>query len=286
MTVDATDRGIRACPACGAPGALPNGEENGWELARCVRCDVRFTAAVPTDEALQAIYNKLYSEGDEYQMHLDQVRELQEKGKRKPGLYRSLIFLNRYKPEPGDRLLEVGCGVGLFMAAASEKGWDVEGIDLSETALQASRDIHHLPVRQGRFDELDFEEGAYSAIATFEVLEHLTDPRGFLDKAKRLLEPGGLLVCSVPNEGRKVPFPAVRGPASTPPVHLNFWDRASLRRFFELNGYEIERIITQRTMLTLAHPRSNPLRFVRYQTAALFGRYEGIHLFAAARPAD
>ncbi|HEX8053655.1 MAG TPA: methyltransferase domain-containing protein [Thermoleophilaceae bacterium] len=283
MTGDSNE--TRACPACAADGATPAGEENGWALARCGRCGVRFTVEAPTDEHLQEIYNRIYSEGDAYQMHLDQIRELEAKGKRKPGLYRSLIFLNRYKPKPDDRLLEVGCGVGLFLSAANRKGWQVEGIDLSETALQASRDVHHLPVRQGRFDELDFDEGAYSVIATFEVLEHLTDPRGFLEKAKRLLKPGGLLVCSVPNEGAKVPFPPVRGQASTPPVHLNFWDRAALTRFFELNGYRVERMITQRTMNSVVHPREDAKRFLRLQAGAAFGRYEGIHLFAAARPA-
>jgi 2-polyprenyl-3-methyl-5-hydroxy-6-metoxy-1,4-benzoquinol methylase len=258
---------------------------HGWAVSRCERCGVRFTAETPTDDQVQAIYNDLYSETGDYQMLIDELRRYKETGKGGSGLYRSRIFLNRYSPQPGDRLLDVGCGAGAFMLAARERGWEVEGIDLSETAVRASKDVHGLPVRAGSFDELDFEEGAYGALTAWEVLMHLPDPRAFLLKARSLLRPGGVFVASVPNEGSKVPY-GVRGPSSGPPVLLNFWDRRSLERFFELNGFRVERAITQRTMLSIAHPRAHPLRFLRHQAGALLGLYEGIHLFVAATPAD
>lgn len=276
---------MRDCPCCGSPAGALDGEENGWALARCPRCGARFTVAVPTDAELEEIYNRLYSEGDSYQMHLDEVRRAQQTGGANAGRYRTRIFLDRYSPEGGNRLLEVGCGVGTFMMAARARGWDVEGIDLSETAVQASREIHQIPVRVGSFFDLEFEPRAYDAIVTWEVLEHLIEPRAFLSRAKELLKPGGVLVFSVPNEDPKVPDPEIRGPASVPPVHLNFWDRDALKRFLELNGYRVERMIRQRTMLSFATPREQPLRFGRLQLGALIGVYQGIHLFAAARPA-
>ena len=276
--------GVRRCPGCDQAEVAPDGAINDWALARCPRCGLRFTVEVPRDEQLVELYNGLYSEGDVYQMHLDEVRRLGSGKPQGPGLYRRLIFLGRYRPRPADRLLEVGCGVGTFLLHAKARGWQAEGIDLSESAIHASRDLHRMPVRIGSFDELEFDEGAYRAIVAWEVLEHLADPRSFLEKARRLLQPDGVLACSVPNEGAKVPRPKIRGPASVPPVHLNFWDRAALRRFLELNGFTTERLITQRTMLSVTNPRTDPLRFTRLQAGALVGAYEGIHLFAAARP--
>jgi 2-polyprenyl-3-methyl-5-hydroxy-6-metoxy-1,4-benzoquinol methylase len=246
---------------------------------------LRFTSEVPGEDRLAAVYDRLYSDGDVYQMHLDEIRHLGATGKGPArGLYRSSIFLNRYRARPGDRLLEVGCGVGTFLMHAKARGWQVEGTDLSESAIRESKSIHGLPVRVGSFEELQFEEGAYRAIVAWEVLEHLVDPRSCLQKVRRLLTRDGVFACSVPNEGARVPHPKIRGPASVPPVHLNFWDREALRRFFEVNGFATERIIKQRIMLCLADPRAEPMRFARLQAGALVGAYEGIHLFAAARP--
>jgi SAM-dependent methyltransferase len=278
--------GIRACPACGGSDATPAGAENGWALARCPRCLVRFTSQLPQDDELAALYERLYSQGDAYQMHLDEIRALREsRAAPKAGIHRSLIFLRRYTPEPGDRLLDVGCGVGTFLMAARARGWDAEGTDLSQTAVEASRAVHQIPVKVGSFFDLDFPSHEYQAITAWEVLEHLPDPRAFLEKVRTLLKPGGIFACSVPNESAKVPQPEVRGPASVPPVHLSFWDREALRRFFQINGFRPERMLTQRTMLSCVVPRADPLRFARVQAGALVGRYEGQHLFAAVRPA-
>jgi SAM-dependent methyltransferase len=275
---------IRDCPGCHSDAVAPDGVLSDWQLARCSRCGLRFTIELPSDSELEELYNRLYSEGDVYQMHLDEVQQLEAGKPRRPGIYRSRIFLNRYRPQAGERLLEVGCGVGTFLVHAQARGWQAEGVDLSESAISASRDIHRMPVRIGSFDDLDFEEGAYGAIVAWEVLEHLPDPKSFIDKARRLLRPDGVLACSVPNEGPKVPHPEIRGPAAAPPVHINFWDRDALWRFFELNGFAVERLIAQRLMLSLANPRTSPMRFARLQAGALAGLHEGLGLFAAARP--
>jgi SAM-dependent methyltransferase len=275
---------IRVCPGCHSDAVARAGVLSDWQLARCSRCGLRFTVELPSDSQLAELYDRLYSEGDVYQMHLDEIQQLKAGKPRRRGLYRSLVFLNRYRPEPDERLLEVGCGVGTFLVHAKAKGWQAEGVDLSESAISASRDIHRMPVRIGSFEDLDFEEGAYGAIVAWEVLEHLADPKAFVDKARRLLRPGGVLACSVPNEGPKVPHPAVRGPAAAPPVHINFWDQDSLRRFFELNQFAPERLITQRLMLSLASPRTSPVRFARLQLGALAGVHQGLQLYATARP--
>lgn len=258
----------------------------GWPLGECRRCGTRFTASAPSAAELREIYSRLYTVGEAYEMHLDELERLRATGKNAAGgVYRSAIFLKRYEPEPGDRMLEVGCGNGMFLLLARDRGWEVEGIDLSESAVRAGRETHGLPVQEADFAQYDAEPGAYRAIVAWEVLEHLPDPRGFLAKARTLLRPGGSLVFSVPNEGRKVPHPATRGPASLPPVHLNFWNPDSLRAFLELNGYRVGRMIVQRSMLSLADPRRAPLKFARLQGGALLRRYEGLQLFVAATPA-
>ena len=184
---------IRACPACGGSDSTEAGEENGWVLARCNFCGLRYTVDLPTEQQLETLYQGLYSDEGAYAMHLDEVQQVKETGKNKPGRYRSKIFLQRYRPQPGDRLLDVGCGVGTFMMAAEAQGWRVEGIELSDSAVRASNKIHNIPVQIGDFLQIDLEPGAFRAIVAWEVLEHLPNPRAFVAKARRLLSPG---VCS------------------------------------------------------------------------------------------
>jgi 2-polyprenyl-3-methyl-5-hydroxy-6-metoxy-1,4-benzoquinol methylase len=277
--------GIRPCPACGGRGCAPEGKLNGWEMARCPGCKLWFSCAVPAPEELAALYNKVYESGGLYQPHLEEIDALQQHGHAKVGYYRSAVFLNRYKPSPGDKLLEVGCGVGSFLVAASRKGWDAEGIDLSQNAISASSMVHKLPVRQGTLESLPFESGAYAAVVCWEVLEHLAAPQAFLARARSLLRERGLFVCSVPNSHPRVPQAEVLGAASVPPIHLNFWDCESFRKFLELNSFRPLLLKSQRSMLTSLDYRKHPARFIARQLGRLVGFYQGPNVFAVATPA-
>ena len=276
---------VRPCPACDCPNSHLQPSLNGWELARCEACGTVFTAAVPTPEELRIIYAQVYEPGDLYQCHLNEVDRWKRTGRTKVGYYRSCVFLNRHLPSPGDKLLEVGCGVGSFLAAARRKGWDVEGIDLSETALAASQAGHGFPVRLGTLEELTFPSKAYKAIVCWEVLEHMVSPRAYLRRVSELLRKDGLFVCSVPNTGPKAPQPLEPGPAARPPVHLSFWDRASLAELFRRNGFRILHLAPSRSMLSAVDYRHHPLRFLLLQLGALVNVFEGPHLYAVATPA-
>ncbi len=274
--------GIRPCPACGCGDCTPEGKLNEWEMARCRACKLWFSCVVPAPEQLAALYNKVYESGGLYQAHLEELNSLREHGRAKAGYYRSAVFLDRDKPSPGDKLLEIGCGVGSFLVAASRKGWDVEGIDLSQNAISASRLVHQIPVRQGTLEDLPFQSGAYAAIVCWEVLEHLATPQAFLARVRSLLRERGLFACSVPNCHPRVPHAGVLGSASLPPVHLNFWDCDSFRKFFEINNFRPLLLKPQRSMLSSVDYRKHPARFIARQLGAFLGLYQGQTIFAVA----
>jgi len=105
----------------------------------------------------------------------------------------------------GGRLLDVGCGDGLFLAAIdrelalSQRGWQLCGLDYSRSMLEQAR------TRPYRFDQGNLEEGlpyedaTFDLIAAGEVLEHLYDPDRLLAEAHRALRPGGSLLITTPN---------------------------------------------------------------------------------------
>src|SRR5439155_3001922 len=97
------------------------------------------------------------------------------------------------------RLLDVGCGDGLFLAIAGRAGWSVEGIEFSPEG--ARRATHRLgrPIAVGDLARDTALAGPFDVITLWHVLEHLPDPATALRAARARLRPGGLLVAAVPN---------------------------------------------------------------------------------------
>lgn len=275
---------MRDCPACGSSQVVLVDPIEGWETQQCGRCGMRTVTTPPDAQSLQNIYNSIYKPGNIYQKHLNELEQMRKYGSTWQGLYRNWVFLRRYKPNPGDRLLEIGCGVGAFMVEARRLGWDVQGIDLSEEALEISSSVHGIPVHHGTIEGFEAPDSSFSAVVCWEVLEHLVSPTSFLTAARRLLKPGGLFVCSVPNEGPLVPkYVPGLGPASAPPVHLNFWDPESFRNFFTFNGFEPLICSPKRSIVNTVGATSHPVRWVWDQMLAIAGKRQGTNIFAVAR---
>jgi ubiquinone/menaquinone biosynthesis C-methylase UbiE len=98
---------------------------------------------------------------------------------------------------PGDRLLDVGCGTGLFTTAfASSLPGPVIGIDPSPVMLsQAIRRNGHASVQWmlGQAEKLPFHEQGFQAIFLSQVWHHLEDDRSAAIEFRRILRPGGVL---------------------------------------------------------------------------------------------
>jgi SAM-dependent methyltransferase len=112
-----------------------------------------------------------------------------------------LELIRRYEEE--GCLLEIGCGRGEFLQVASER-FTVEGIDISQYAVQAVAADLELPIRRADIEESALPEVAYDVVVAFNVLEHLAEPLDVLRKIHRALQAGGLFVGSVPYNGALV----------------------------------------------------------------------------------
>jgi SAM-dependent methyltransferase len=96
----------------------------------------------------------------------------------------------------GIKILDVGCGDGLFFGALAEFG-DVEGVEFSE-ALLDPKGPYRSRIHVAPFDK-DFQPGrAYDLILMLDVLEHLPNAEGALQHASSLLARDGALLLTVP----------------------------------------------------------------------------------------
>lgn len=96
-------------------------------------------------------------------------------------------------------LLDAGCGGGLFLGMMRERGFHVLGLDYSRDAAAIAWKRQQAPSVCAVLDHAPFRPGSLGAITMFHVLEHLYDPRAYLEAARGLLEPEGRLVVQVPN---------------------------------------------------------------------------------------
>jgi 2-polyprenyl-3-methyl-5-hydroxy-6-metoxy-1,4-benzoquinol methylase len=113
---------------------------------------------------------------------------------------RRLRWVRQYLSLPA-RILDVGAGSGAFVEVALEAGADAVGIELDEDAV-ASAQQRGIPMLLTSLESAEFERESFDAITTFHVLEHVSDLRAFLQKAHRLLYPGGVLLVEVPDTAR------------------------------------------------------------------------------------
>jgi SAM-dependent methyltransferase len=106
-------------------------------------------------------------------------------------------MLRRAGINSAPRLLDAGCGTGRNLVEFGRLG-TAEGVDLSPEAVEFCRSRGLEGVRQGRFEELPFEDGRFDLILATDVIEHLDDDRRALLELRRVAGPGARLVVTVP----------------------------------------------------------------------------------------
>jgi SAM-dependent methyltransferase len=114
------------------------------------------------------------------------------------GQDRRLAMIEQYAPLEGQRILDTGCGVGMYVRAFRQFSEQVYGIDVDPDKIaEASRELPHLQVAPA--ESLPFEDGFFDVVLSHEVWEHVKDDRAAAREAVRVLRPGGRLVVFVPN---------------------------------------------------------------------------------------
>ncbi len=245
----------RFCPFCGQAAARLYHVVNGVRIVRCRRCALLYRQDMPSD--LGKLYQEAYyraedtdqerwaGSGDYIKDHDRLLRVFDE----------HIADLERLE-RPGS-LLDVGCALGFLLEAARRRGWSVTGSDISAFAAQYAQREFGITVHVGTIDSVNLPEAAFDVVTAFEFIEHVPDPRSALERLRKCLREGGLLVLTTPNAGSwRARLRPARFPGFCDQTHLTFFTAGTLKRFLSEAGFETVEIrseVSVVTASTLAH---------------------------------
>ncbi len=129
----------------------------------------------------------------------------------------------------GKRALDAGCGAGYGAAELARAAENVIGIDCAADAIEYARAQYPAPnliFEQASCSALPFADASFDLIVAFEVIEHLSDWREFLQEARRTLAPNGQFIVSTPN---KLYYGESRGAQGENPFHVHEFEFAEFR---------------------------------------------------------
>lgn len=233
---------LRACPNCDCRDYTLRIREGDFLVVRCKSCGLTFLLNPPDESAIYEDYYKIEFKGDDYREdsplgHLREIFEINEQ---------RTAFIKKFEGEVDNfKVLDIGCGSGLFLKSCKDAGLRGEGIDVSSNALKFARDEFGLEVFNKTTDELISEGKRYDVITMWHVLEHIMEPTIELRKIKELLTPRGYLVAEVPNfNSIKFKLSGKKWKGGNHPLyHRSFFTSSTLRETLIKGGFrDIKRI--------------------------------------------
>jgi SAM-dependent methyltransferase len=238
------------CHHCGSRRSRVRYEfaEHDKVIRECSSCRLMVLDPMPSEDELHAVYNEGYFDNDQLTAadpahvygYVDYISERINKQKGYRGICEELKgFLLSSRERP--KLLDYGCGLGFFLDAAYEYGFDVEGIEFNRWALGYIRNRYRYQV-YGPDDVRPTEP--YDVITMFDVIEHLREPFQMLDTVHGQLADDGVLVVSTMDStsvtsrlmGKRLEdFRRIR-------EHLFFFDRANLSSILGKHGFDVLKV--------------------------------------------
>lgn len=150
-------------------------------------------------------------------------------------------------------LLDFGCGCGLFLSVAAQEGWDCQGIEPLVMHSIYARGRFGLPVVTGTLDDRSFPAENFDVVTSFQVFEHLIHPDQVVEKIRRILKQGGLLVIEVPNiDTFWVKLFRERNRHFVED-HVSFFSSGTLKLFLTQRGFRIKRIFYPDRVMSVDH---------------------------------
>lgn len=189
---------------------------------------------IPSESELKRLYEKEYFFGMEYS---DYIAD-------RPALERN--FLGRIKRlkklgllKSKNHVVEVGCAYGYFLNLIKNEVKSHQGFDVSPDGIKFA--IEDLEVNASNEDFLTTKfPQKVDLVCMWDVIEHVSQPDQFVEKAASILKKGGALALTTGDIG--TPLPKARGGKWRmihPPTHIYYFDKSSMTALLEKYGFKV-----------------------------------------------
>src|SRR3989344_3283927 len=226
-------RDLTPCPICGNNSSYKF-NINNYSLYACGKCGHQFFYPLPNET--KQFYED-YSYFFDGQKTVKNIRRDEDLPQYKTYLDRIKRVRNLAEFE-SFRLLDVGCGSGLFVRMCLSNHIHALGIDISYKGINVARSFGTHCFAQDFVADFDGKPH-FDVITMFDLIEHVPNPAKFIHMAYSLLKSGGILFITTPrSDSIMCKIFKKKWHLYTPPRHLHLFSRNSLELLFVKNSFK------------------------------------------------
>jgi len=253
---------ISSCPICHSRKIYYAFNVPTTRVVRCAECDFIYLSPQPSEDVLKNIYNSTYFCGASDDNMRDHVATLKT-----ATAETYLDFMEKHSESCCGQLLEVGCGDGYLLKAAERRGFEVTGVEYSEhAAKRAGQGLLRGRVIIGEIEQAPIAEETFDACVLADVIEHVRDPRAFLESIWKKLKPGGRILIATPSlDSLSARVMGTRW-LEFKTEHLFYFDRRSLESLLWQTGFQAIEVAPGRKYVS---PQYVAAHFERYHIPIL-----------------
>ncbi|HEY1553402.1 MAG TPA: glycosyltransferase [Kofleriaceae bacterium] len=219
---DANDGHDSASYNCTSTGHASHGR-----IVRCLHCGLVYTnPQLPQAEVLS-----LYSQ-------VEDKTYLENMDARVQTFTYNLDRIAKFLP-PAGRMLDVGSYCGVFLKIARDRNYDVLGVEPSQWASSYARDHMGIPTVTGNIESLPADTKPFDIVCSWDVLEHVSDPRRELELVSSKLRTGGIYAFSTLDYGNWVPRLLGERWPWLMDMHLYYFDQKVMKQMLERAGFKV-----------------------------------------------
>lgn len=208
-------------------------ELRSFDFFRCNNCQLLFVH--PVYDA-RGIYDETYFKGGSHGFGFSNYET--DKLASSKYLTRLLKWALRESKGESQRLLDVGAANGFFLTICNEEGIEADGVEISQEAVNWAEKLGR-KVTCSTIEDFKTDR-KYEVISALDVLEHIPQPVEFIERVRELLVEKGIFLINVPYEGSlSAKLAGKKWHALLPPEHWFYFNKKSLYRILENNGFEV-----------------------------------------------